>query len=323
MIVGNRAKYALAKLIADVRPTLFYYRAEGSARHHLRVRKSGDILEVIDDEKKKLLRINAGNAVHLPDMIESFDYYTGSAAPVALRYHGDVYQLTDFSTPRLHNVTGFADFPVMCPSSTEPFSTTLQYLDFANLKPGGRVIDLGTYSGLTAIAFSKEVGAEGRVLALEPDPINFQSAEYNLAMHKAVNGLDNVTLVPLAASGEDGELELSSEGTMGSALVSIVGGYRGVTVKVQARTLMSLAREFELGTVDFVKVDIEGAEKFVVPQSAEFLAKYKPRMLIEGHAVNGVSTIEPLVAFLNGVGYKTRVEAQEGLKLHLIEAAPE
>jgi len=26
--------------------------------------------------------------------------------------------------------------------------------------------------------------------------------------------------------------------------VSIVGGYRGVTVKVQARTLMSLAREF-------------------------------------------------------------------------------
>lgn len=320
--MGNRAKYALAKLISDVRPTLFYYRADEQARTGLRVRKSGDILEVIDDKARKLIRINAGNAVHLPDMIESFEYYTGSAAPVALRYNGEIYDLTDFSSPRLHNVSGFEDFPVMCPSSTEPYSTTMQYLDFAQLKPGSNVIDLGTYSALTAIAFSKEVGATGRVLALEPDPINSRSAEYNLAMHKKINGLGNVTLAPMAASDKDGELELSSEGTMGSALVSIVGGYRGVTVKVQARTLMSLAREFGLSTVDFVKIDIEGAELFVVPQSAEFLAKYKPRLIIEGHAVNGVSTIEPLVEFLHSVGYETQVEGQPGLTLSLILAAP-
>ena len=109
---------------------------------------------------------------------------------------------------------------------------------------------------------------------------------------------------------------------MGSALVSIVGGYRGVTVKVQARTLMSLANEFGLGTVDFVKVDIEGAELLVVPQSAEFLTKYKPRLIIEGHAVNGVSTIEPLVEFLHSVGYETHVESQPGLTLSLILASP-
>ena len=321
--MSKRAKYALAKLIADVRPTLFYYRADEQARSGLRARRSGDVLEVIDDKARKLIRINVGNAVHLPDMIESFEYYTGSAAPVAFRYNGEVYQLTDFSTPRLHNVSGFDDFPVMCPSSTEPYSTTLQYLEFARLRSGSNVIDLGTYSGLTAIAFSKEVGSEGRVLALEPDPINFLSAEYNLSMHRKVNGLDNVTLVPFAASDRDGELELSSEGTMGSALVSIVGGYRGVTVKVQARTLLSLAREFGLNKVDFVKVDIEGAELFVVPQSTQFLAEHKPRLIIEGHAVNGVSTIEPIVSFLEGVGYKTRVEAQDGLTLSLIMASPD
>ena len=320
--MSNRAKYALAKLIADVRPTLFYYRADEQARSGLRVRKSGDVLEVINDKSKKIIRINVANAVHLPDMIDSFEYYTGSAAPVAIRYNGDVYELTDFSTPRLHNVSGFDDFPVMCPSSTEPYSTTLQYLDFAQLKQGSKVIDLGAYSGLTAIAFSKQIGPTGRVLALEPDPINFLSAEHNVSMHKKVNALDNITLVPLAASDEDGELELSSEGTMGSALVSIVGGYRGVTVKVRARTLMTLAREFHLQTVDFVKVDIEGAELFVVPQSAEFLAKYRPRMIIEGHAVNGVSTVGPIVSFLEGAGYEAQVEGQEGLTLSLIKAAP-
>ena len=320
--MGNRAKYALAKAISKVRPTLFYYRANENARRGLRVRQSGDILEVIDDKAKKLLRINSGNAVHLPDMIESFEYYTGSAAPVALRYNGGIYELTDFSTPRLHLVAGFDDFPVMCPSSTEPYSTTQQYLDFAALTAGANVIDLGTYSALTAIAFSKEVGPTGRVIALEPDPINYKSAEHNLAMHKKVNGLDNVTLLAMAAADRDGTIELSSEGTMGSALVSIVGGYRGVTVSVPAKTLLTLAKDFDLERVDFVKVDIEGAEEFVIPQSAEFLKTYKPRLLIEGHFVSGTSTIEPIAEFLKGVGYQVKVEGQEGLTLSLILASP-
>ena len=90
------------------------------------------------------------------------------------------------------------------------------------------------------------------------------------------------------------------------------------------RAALERTRETLKGAGHEVKtVDIEGAEKFVVPQSAEFLAEYKPRMIIEGHAVNGVSTIDPLVTFLKGIGYKTRVEAQEGLKLQLIEASPD
>lgn len=109
---------------------------------------------------------------------------------------------------------------------------------------------------------------------------------------------------------------------MGSALVSIVGGYRGTTVKVEARTLDSIAREFGLDHVEFVKIDVEGAEKFVVPASGGFITKYRPRLLIEGHMVEGVSTIEPLVEYLHGIGYECRVDGQEGLAFLLILAWP-
>ncbi|WP_425229446.1 FkbM family methyltransferase [Sphingomonas sp.] len=315
-------KHTLAKLIARTRPTLFYYRAPAERRRGIRVRKIGDRLEVIRDETRQIVRIGAGNAVHLPDMIESFDYYAASADPVAIRQGDAIYALTDFSTPRLHHVSGFDDFAVLCPSSTEPFSTTAQYLDFAAIRPGSVVIDLGAYSGLTAIAFSKAAGPTGRVIALEPDPMNFRAAAYNLATHARVNGLDNITLLPWAASDADGQMAMSSEGTMGSALVSIVGGYRGATVSVEARTLDSIARHHELAAVDFVKIDIEGAEEMVVRASSAFLAKYRPRLLIEGHLVNGVSTIPPITAFLEANGYACEVVSQEGLTFSLVQARP-
>lgn len=320
--MSTTIKHTLASLIARNRPTLFYYRADAKVRGALRVRRAGDVLEIVNEAAKGLIRMSVANAVHLPDMIDSFDYYFGSAQPVDIRYRGAIYQLIDFSSPRLHYVRGFEDFPVLCPSSTEPYSTVEQYLDFAGIKPGGVVIDLGAYSGLTSIAFSKAVGPQGRVLALEPDPINFRSAEHNLAMHARINGLDNVVLHPMAASDRDGTLTLSSEGTMGSALTSIVGGYRGTTVEVQSRTLGTLAQDFSPERIDFVKIDIEGAESLVVPVSAGFLARYRPRLVIEGHQVGGVSTIEPIVAFLTAQNYDCRVEGQEGMTFKLILAAP-
>lgn|GEM_PF-1384086 len=315
-------KRALAKQVARYRPTLFYYSASSQVREGFKVRRDGGLIQVIRPSSRQMIRINTGNAIYLPDMVESFDYYFSSADPVSMRYRGEIYSLVDFSSPRLHYVTGFEDFAVLCPSSTEPFSTTLQYLDFADLKPGDNAIDLGTYSGLTAIAFSQKVGSTGKVVALEPDPINFSAAQYNVATHARVNKLGNIILAPMAAAGTDGVLEMSSEGTMGSALVSIVGGYRGTTVKVQARTLDSIAREFELDHVEFVKIDIEGAEKFLVPASGSFFQKFRPRLLIEGHLVEGVSTIEPLVDYLRGIGYECRIEGQEGLAFLLILAWP-
>lgn len=319
----NRGKQVAAGLVTKYWPTLCFYLAKPQARKNLRARRQGDALEIIDDKGKRIIRISAANAVYLPEMVECFEYYFGSAAPVAVRRRNDTYGLIDFSSPRSHNIVGFEDFPVMCPSTAEPFSTTRQYLDFAQLQPGGNVIDVGAYSGLTAIAFSKEVGASGRVLAVEPDPTNFRAAEQNLETHRRVNGLDNVKLVPFAAAGSDGIVELSAEGTMGSSLVSIVGGYRGEKVKVEGRTLMSLARDHGLDRVDFVKMDIEGAERFVIPASSEFLREFRPRLLIEGHPVNGSSTVEPLVAFFESVGYRTSVEPQGGVPLSLIQAWPD
>lgn len=311
---------ALITTVAATRPALFYYKAGAKARQGIRVVQNDRTLDIVRDADRAMIRISRQNYIYIIDMIESFDYFFDSAEPVSIRYSGEEYRLVDFSTPRLQNVAGFADFPILCPSLTEPFSSIQQYLDFAQLQPGDTVFDLGAYSALTSIAFAKAVGPEGLVLALEPDPMNFKASAVNIASNRRVNGLDNIVLVPAAISDKQGVLQLSSEGAMGSSLTSIVGKHRGTVVDVECVTFFDLMARHGLERIDFIKMDIEGAELATILGSADFLSRYKPRMIIEPHYIGGTITSAPIVEFLTGLNYKCDVIDQPGLSLPLITA---
>lgn len=312
----------LIRTVATVRPTLFYYRADAKARQGIRVEKSDVFLDILRPSTHSMIRISRKNYIYIVDMIESFDYFFTSAQPVTIMRDAEEYELVDFSSPRLHNVAGFDDFPVLCPSLTEPFSSIQQYLDFAELKPGDTVIDLGAYSALTSIAFAKAVAPGGRVIALEPDPYNFQASQQNIAANARINSIDNITLVPAAISNQPGVLQLSSEGAMGSSFASIVGKHRGRIVDVECVTFPSLCERENLSKVDFVKMDIEGAELSTILGSSEFIQAYRPKFIIEPHYVDKVLTSEPIVAFLTTLGYKCSVIDQPGLSLPLVTAVP-
>jgi len=315
------AREFLVKFLSRYRPQLFYYKADSELRSDISVNKSGFILEIVNHSRKQIIRINVANAVYLVDMINHFDYYFGSAGPVEISYNSSIYSLIDFSTPRLHNVTGFDDFAILCPSSTEPFETIAQYLDFAELKEGDVAIDFGSYSALTTIAFSKAVGGQGKVLAFEPDPLNLSTVKVNVAAHILKNKLDNITIHDAAVSAETGILEFSSEGAMGSSFKSIVGGGRGgKIVRVESLSPMDIMKKFNLSKVDFIKMDIEGAEKDAILGSREFLTKYRPKLVIEPHYVDGVLSSELIVPFLTDIGYNCSEIASTGDTRPLIAA---
>jgi FkbM family methyltransferase len=273
-------------------------------------------IEILDKARLRQIWLSTRNAVYVSDLVNDFDYYFDSVTP---RQEGD-WQIVDFSTPRAHNVTGFIDFPIVCPSVAEPYSTCQQYLDFAQLQPGQTVIDLGGYSGLTAIAFSKAVGATGRVIVVEPDPLNYATCVENLVSHRDTNRLDNITLVSAAVMGTAGALSFSSEGSMGSSATGIVGNCRGNVVQVQGITLSDLAVQYNLSNVAFVKMDIEGAELDVVTKSGDFLRHYKPRMVVEPHHIYGVLPDKQIVELLTGYGFTCELIKQPGVHLPLITA---
>jgi FkbM family methyltransferase len=303
-------------------PTLYRRFASPAARARIRLESSAGCIDVIERRSARRIRISQANAVFVADMMNHFDYYFSSAEPVRCMQHGRPAELLDFSVPRYHEIHGFADFPVLCPTITEPFITIEQYLQFACLEPGAVVLDLGTYSGLTAICFSKAVGAEGRIIALEPDPGNFRAASRNIRQHEKVNRLANIVLMDNAIAGSRGKIRFSSEGTMGSSAIAIVGDGRGESIEVEGLTLMDVVSGHGLDRVDFIKMDIEGAEQAVLEGAEEFFQAFRPRLIVEPHLVGGVMSTDAVIRILERNRYDCRVIPQYGVDLPLITAIP-
>jgi FkbM family methyltransferase len=281
--------------------------------------KSISIIRIEDDRE---IRLSRGNGVYVQDMAACFDYYFSSVAPTAGGRANPNRRVVDFSHPHDQKVVGFNDFPVHCPSLAEPYITCQQYLDFAQLVPGSTSIDLGAYSGLTSITFSKVAGAAGRVLAVEPDRTNQASCAINIERHARINKLSNIELFPIAIAGRSGRIQFSNEGAMGSAPSSIVGTHRGSVTSVECKTLDELATSTGVGRVDFVKMDIEGAEVETVAAAGEFFRRFRPRIIVETHAIKDGTSLEPVRTALESFGYDCKVIEQYGVAVPLLTAVP-
>lgn len=305
---------AIATVATKRFPGALPYLAEKNARQAAHVAVSDRHIDIIRNADRATIRISRANAVYVPDLINSFEYYFGSV----VSRDG----IVDFSSPRPQHIVGFDDFPIVCPSLAEPFVTAQQYLDAAQLPAGGIVLDLGAYSGLTSIAFAKAVGPTGRVIALEPDPINYAAARANIATYETIAGTPNIHLAQMAVAGSTGTMALSSEGAMGSAAASVVGRYRGNTVPIPACTLSDLAARFDLPKVDFIKMDIEGSEEPVLAASEDFFRRYRPKLVIEPHIVNKTLSDVAVRAALSRFGYRCETIEQTGVSLPLVVASP-
>ena len=121
-------------------------------------------------------------------------------------------------------------------------------------QPGDVVFDVGAGIGAETLLFSRLVGAGGRVVAIEAHPRTYA----RLALLCRVNRLDNVVPLQVAASYEEGTVAISDTAQhLRNAL-----GADGVPVR--ARRLDTIASELGIDGVDFLKMNIEGAERDAV-----------------------------------------------------------
>ncbi len=125
-------------------------------------------------------------------------------------------------------------------------------------RPGDTVIDVGANVGWYTIIASKLVGKDGTVIAFEPEPENFAILKRNVL----ANGCDNVILEQKALSNAAGTLTLYLD-ELNKGMHSIVSDQRGGAIKVEGLRLDDYL-ENRFKKVDFVKIDVEGAEPMVL-----------------------------------------------------------
>jgi FkbM family methyltransferase len=154
------------------------------------------------------------------------------------------------------------------------------------VKPKGVVVDCSAHIGLFTLRCLKSLDA-AFVVAIEPNPLNARLLRINLLM----NGVDKFLLIEAAAgsfSSDEVKLFLDDLSSRSSVVRETA---KHISVKqVRLDDVASILTQ----CIDFIKIDVEGAELEVLRGASELIKRDKPVLVIETGNENLLKVIELL-----------------------------
>jgi FkbM family methyltransferase len=189
-------------------------------------------------------------------------------------------------------------------------------------KEGDVVIDIGAHIGRYTIISSKRVGANGKVVAIEANPSNFKMLNRNIKL----NQLTNIISLNNAVYSKETKVKLYLPGEeLGHTTYNTVMSDRAKNedkfIEVSANTLDYFLQLKGITDVNWIKIDVEGAEFEVLKGASNVLSKSKDiALLIEIHNLSGGTNLyRPIIEFLNLYNFKIEFEkSHDGGEKHII-----
>ncbi len=130
-------------------------------------------------------------------------------------------------------------------------------------RPGDVVIDVGAGVGEEALTFSRAVGERGKVICIEAHPRTCHCLE-NLVHY---NSLENVIPIHMAVTDTDsGNVMIEDSDAYLNNRLNVTRG-----IPVPATTIDAIHQKLSLGRIQFLKMNIEGAERFAIRGMTETL----------------------------------------------------
>ena len=171
--------------------------------------------------------------------------------------------------------------------------------NFIDIEEGDAVVDVGAFIG----GFSRGcTGIAKRILAIEPIQSNIECMRLNLGgtveiAECAIWNKNTVINLYLGDPQDHSIFDNSREGRV------VISG----NVKVSAKRLDSLCKQYGYEDIDFLKIEAEGAE----PEALEGLGKLRPHKIAVscGAERAGENTLLPVLKLLADMGYETKVGA--------------
>jgi FkbM family methyltransferase len=167
------------------------------------------------------------------------------------------------------------------------------------------VIDIGAAFGFYTIISSKRVGKNGKVLSIEASPAIFDMLNRNIKLNK----LDNVLTLNYAVYSKQTKIKLYSTY---SILTERSEKNTEKFVEVNADTLdnLLLKNKINYDDVNWIKIDVEGAEFEVLKGATNVLSKSKDiSLLIEIHNITKDTNLyRPIMDLLEQYNFKIEFE---------------
>lgn len=185
-----------------------------------------------------------------------------------------------------------------------PFTPFRKYLEEYKPKQGDIIIDGGAFLGHFSLFASVLVGDKGKIIAFEPDRKNFMKLKENLKL----NNVKNVVAINKGLWGENTTLEFDETSTSSSSLFFDKDRPSDQIKKVPVVRLDDELEKMGITKVNFIKLDVEGAEIEVIKSSEKTLKNNDVNLAIASyHTINGEKTAVKLEKILSKMGYKVKI----------------
>jgi FkbM family methyltransferase len=168
--------------------------------------------------------------------------------------------------------------------------------NIVEVEKGDTVLDIGGCWGDTALYFAHKTGANGKVYSFEFIPDNIKLFNINTAFNP--NLLPQIELVPNPVFNISGESIYYKDNGSGSKVeFSPFEGQTGTTTTI---SIDDFVLSNNITKVDFIKMDIEGAEPYALKGAIETIKRFRPKLAIAiYHSLNDFVNIPQWILDLN------------------------
>ena len=174
-----------------------------------------------------------------------------------------------------------------------------------NLRSGQTVLDIGANIGYFTVLFSRAVGESGKVLSFEPGPLSFALLQANIR----VNCLSQSLAFNTAVGDKNGTIDLflcrtgESDNRIEGTLSDHADRDR---IEVPIVVIDDFLAEREIAKIDYVKIDVQGAEWSVLSGMRRTIQKNPDIHIILEYAPGGIRATgkEPIefLTFIRSLG---------------------
>ncbi len=156
---------------------------------------------------------------------------------------------------------------------TGDYEPTLKKTFKEVIKKGDTILDIGANIGFHTLYFAELTGETGKVIAFEPVPTNFAKLTYNVGL----NTFKNIELRNIALGNKAENISIKADINSNNP-----GAYhlfdREGDVLINCQIGDELIKD---QPIDFIKIDVEGYESFVIDGLTQTIKKNKPIIVFE------------------------------------------
>lgn len=147
-----------------------------------------------------------------------------------------------------------------------------------HIKSGDLCLDVGANIGWYSTLFRRICGANGAVHSFEPVPNTFSELQKNIALNDSATPIF-LNNFGLGDTEKDLEINFFPDLPSGHATLATDSNEKTIKVPVKIKTLNDYLTEKNIRQVDFVKVDIEGAEMMFLQGATKLFEQQRPPIL--------------------------------------------